>query len=63
MLDRLPNEDILYLALANLKEVKDVLKGHIKPDRVGFQRHSEPDTVDLSYADLGKRVCAVTRWF
>ena len=29
--DRLPNDDVIYLALAGMKEVKDVLQGRISP--------------------------------
>jgi hypothetical protein len=30
--DRLPNDDVIFLALAGMKEIKDVLRGYIKPD-------------------------------
>jgi hypothetical protein len=34
--DRAQNLDLMYLALASIKEVKDVLRGHLQPDLGGY---------------------------
>jgi len=34
--DRLPNDEVIFLALAGIKQVKDVLRGYKTPKDLGF---------------------------
>lgn len=55
--ERLPNEEVIYRSLAALKEVKDVLRGNIKPDvHARLAEPAAPDSIVLSHLDLGKLV-------